>query len=202
MRVPKSRKPMKKVRTSCGRRWRRQEGSRCVRRVRRPSAPPRRHRPLGGNSSRADGRRAGAAARGARRLPHDAGGASASASHGHSIVVAAEGGEEWRVSCPSRQIFATPRTGTHLSALRRCALQPWQRRSCARRHIAGARRRDCACARKGGIAAGRRDRPPHCRRAVPPPSGRKAEACPGPHRRPPPPRPPAQDDRCAGAARS
>ena len=27
------------------------------------------------------------------------------------------------------QIFATPRTGTHLSALRRCALQPWQRRS-------------------------------------------------------------------------
>ena len=27
------------------------------------------------------------------------------------------------------QIFATPRTGTHLSALRCCALQPWQRRS-------------------------------------------------------------------------
>ena len=58
------------------------------------------------------------------------------------------------------QIFATPRTGTHLSALRRCALQPWQRRSSdarrdASRNIAGARRRGCACARKGGIAAGR-----------------------------------------------
>ena len=64
----------------------------------RQAPPPRRHHPLSGNSSHADGRRAGAAPRGARRLPHDAGGASASASHGHSIVVAAEGGEEWRVS--------------------------------------------------------------------------------------------------------
>ena len=34
----KNRKPIKKIRTSCGRRLRRREGSRCVRRVRHP--PP------------------------------------------------------------------------------------------------------------------------------------------------------------------
>lgn len=32
------------------------------------------------------------------------------------------------MSIPSQQFFATPQTGSHLSALRRCVLQPWQRR--------------------------------------------------------------------------
>ena len=57
--------------------------------ARQPPLPPPTPSPPQRGLLHTNGRRAGAAARGARRLPHDAGGASASASNGHDIVVPA-----------------------------------------------------------------------------------------------------------------